>query len=186
MTLLLTGLLGWSFFHLFKSVFPEARKTLDAKLGQLPSKGLFAVLILLSLGAMISGWKGASMDMLYRPASWSAIATSALMALSLLLFTASIIPSRLRLYVRHPQLTGVFLWAVAHLLSNGELRSLVLFAGMGIWALVSMVAINHRDGAWHKPSPAGLKQDLMLVVAAAAVYLGTVFAHPWLSGVSLG
>ena len=38
-------------------------------------------------------------------------------------------------WLRHPMLTGVVVWAVAHLLVNGDVASLVLFGWMGLWAL---------------------------------------------------
>ncbi len=185
MTLLLLGLLGWSFFHLFKSLFPQARAALDDKFGQGAAKGAFSVLILLSLLAIVFGWQMAPANLLYIPAPWTGTAASVLMLLSLLLFVASLLPSRVSCFVRHPQLTAVLLWSVAHLLCSGGLRSAVLFGVMAVWALVSIVAINRRDGAWQKPTAPGLKQDFLLLIATAVVYLLVAYAHPWLSGVAL-
>ena len=42
---------------------------------------------------------------------------------------------------------------MSHLLANGDGRSIVLFGGLGLWAVVAIVAINRRDGAWQKPEP---------------------------------
>ena len=42
---------------------------------------------------------------------------------------------RARGWLRHPMLTGVVVWAVAHLLVNGDVASLVLFGWLGLWAV---------------------------------------------------
>jgi hypothetical protein len=49
------------------------------------------------------------------------------MPLAFILFAASAMATSIKRFVRHPQLTGVLLWALAHLFSNGDGRSLVLF-----------------------------------------------------------
>ncbi len=47
---------------------------------------------------------------------------------------------------------GVVVWAVAHLLVNGDLASLVLFAALGLWALAEMAVINRAEGPWSPPA----------------------------------
>ena len=51
--------------------------------------------------------------------------------------------------IRHPQLTAVKLWAVAHLLVNGDSASLLLFGGLLVWAVLEVVIINKQDGKPH-------------------------------------
>ena len=52
-----------------------------------------------------------------------------LVPIALVLFAAANMPTRIRALVRHPMLLGLLLWAFAHLLANGEVRSVVLFGG---------------------------------------------------------
>jgi uncharacterized membrane protein len=52
--------------------------------------------------------------------------------------------------VRHPQLWGVRLWAIAHLLVNGSLADLILFGGLFVWAQVSVAMINRATPYWDK------------------------------------
>jgi uncharacterized membrane protein len=54
----------------------------------------------------------------------------------------------MRTKLRHPMLTGVILWAVAHLLVNGDLASVILFGGILVWAVVDMVMINRMQRDW--------------------------------------
>ena len=62
--------------------------------------------------------------------------------------------SRVRGWLRNPMLTGVVVWAVAHLLVNGDVASLVLFGWMGLWALADILTIDARDaGRSRRRSP---------------------------------
>ena len=54
---------------------------------------------------------------------------------------------------------------------NGDLASLVLFGGLGLWAIVAIFATNARDGAWAKPAPAPRKKDLILVGITVVLYV---------------
>ena len=69
-----------------------------------------------------------------------------------------------------------------HLLANGESRSIVLFAGMAIWAIAEMLVINRRDGAWKKPAPIPAKNDFFLAGGGIVAYVVVVAAHEWLFG----
>lgn len=50
---------------------------------------------------------------------------------------------------RHPFLWGVALWAIAHLLVNGDAASLVLFGALLVLALAGTVSIDARRRAAH-------------------------------------
>ena len=91
-------------------------------------------------------------------------------------------PSRLKRVLRHPQLTGVFLWAVAHLLLNGDSRSLLLFGTLATWTLVEMLVINRRDGVWVRPEAPPLSTDLATAAVALVVLAVLIWAHPWFTG----
>ena len=100
-----------------------------------------------------------------------------------MLFAASGVASNLKRLVRHPQLTGVLVWTGAHLLSNGEDRLLVLFGGLGLWAIVAIALINRRDGAWEKPERPPLAAELKPLLAAIVVYAVLRLVHSYITGV---
>ena len=141
-------------------------------------------MILGSIGLMVFGWRSTPPSVVYLPPAWATWATNVAVFLGLLLFAASGVPTNLKRLLRHPQLTGLLVWAVGHLLSNGESRSLVLFGGLGAWAVVAMLAINRRDGAWVKPEPVPASAELKPVVGAVVVFAVLFVAHPWIAGVS--
>lgn len=184
MILLILGMLLWSGAHLLPSVARPFRTSLINRLDAQKYQGLFALTILVSLALIIFGWRSTPPVPVYAVPAWGRMAAILLVLPALVLFVASGIPTNIKRIVRHPQLAGVAVWSLGHLFANGESRSLVLFGGMGLWALVAMATINRRDGAWQRPEPTPLSGDLKPVVGAAVVYAVLLFAHPYLTGVS--
>jgi uncharacterized membrane protein len=184
MAWLVLGVLLWSSAHLLPSAGASVRAGWMSRLGEGPYKGLFALTILLSVVLMVLGWRAAEPVHLYAAPGGLRLITNLLMAIALVLFVASGVPTNLKRVLRHPQLTGVATWSVAHLLSNGDSRSLVLFGGIGVWALVAMVCINLRDGAWQKPEPLPMSAEIRPLVGGVVLFAILFFAHPWIAGVS--
>jgi uncharacterized membrane protein len=67
-----------------------------------------------------------------------------------------------------------------HLLANGDLRSLVLFGGIGLWAVIEILSISRRDGAWEKPEPLPFTAEVKPLVAGVVAYAVLTFAHPYI------
>lgn len=186
MNLLTLGVILWALVHLSPSVAPSCKQALVSKAGENGYKGIFTLLVLIALGLIIFGWR--SIDQphyLYTLPLWTRHLGMLLVLLGFILFVASGQPSRIKQYLRHPQLTGLILWAGAHLLINGDSRSLVLFGGLGLWAILEIIFINRRDGEWVKPETPPLGQDIKILVIAVVVYTAVAWAHPWLAGVAI-
>jgi len=151
-------------------------------LGEGGYKGTFSLLLLLSLVLMVIGWRSAQPQTIYLPALSAKLPAIGLVVVGFFLFVISNRPSRLRQWIRHPQLTGVIAWAVAHLLLNGDSRSVVLFGGMALWAALEIVAINRTEGQWIKKPPPPLGTEMVSLAITAVVIGVLVAAHPYLSG----
>ena len=82
-----------------------------------------------------------------------------------------------------PPMAAVILWGVAHLLTNGTNRAIVLFGGLMLWAVLEIVLCNKRDGEWQKPAKAAVKSDVITVVAGVVVFAVVAYFHPNLFGV---
>ena len=65
-----------------------------------------------------------------------------LLVVGFLLFGAEKHPSRINSWVRHPQLSGLLVWSIAHLLVNGDSHSVALFGAMGVWAILEIIFIS--------------------------------------------
>jgi uncharacterized membrane protein len=185
MTLLALGLLLFAGLHLVKSLAPAMRSRLQERLGDNAYKGIFSLLVLASLALIVFGWRSAIPQFVYTPSPALTMPALLLLVLAFLLMVVSTRPSRLRRVVRHPQLSGVALWGIAHLLLNGDSRALLLFGGMTLWAVVEILAINRRDGSWVKPRAPGAAAELVNLLAAAGVVALLVYLHPWLAGVAV-
>ena len=181
MILLFLGLLLWSGVHYVPSLMPAFRAQLVEKFGS-AYRGLFAACIIASIVLMVLGWQSMEPEVIYDPISDAVAVTSSLMLVSLYLFAAAHGPSNIKRFIRHPMLCGVIVWGAAHLIANGDSRSILLFGGMIIWAAVEMWAINNRDKDYEIPEPAPIIKDVIKIVAALVVYTGLVFGHPYFTG----
>jgi uncharacterized membrane protein len=109
----------------------------------------------------------------------------ALILPSIILVVASYIRGRIYAKLKHPMLAGIKLWATAHLLSNGDLGSMILFGSILAWAVIDRISLKHRtDPSGLQIPVGGVRNDVIAVVVGTAVYLalGALF-HPHVVGV---
>ena len=99
-----------------------------------------------------------------------------------MLFAAAKTDNNIKRIVRHPQLTAILVWATGHLLANGDIRSLILFGTMGLWAVAEIVLISRREGPWQKASRVSWSKDLVTVVIGIVVMVIFMFLHPFFTG----
>ena len=185
MSILVLGLTLWVVIHLSPSVFKGARAAIVEKVGLGPYKGLFAFSILISVVLIVLGWRSTLPEDIYVPPAWGRHVTFALVFLTFVLFVAAKRRTNIKRVLRHPQLTGLALWGIGHLFANGDSRSLILFTTLGVWAILEMITINRRDGAWQKPEPVPAKNDVITLIGGFAIYAVLMFVHPYYTGMQL-
>ena len=185
MTLLVLGVLLWSAVHLTTTLRLGFRTILIEKMGAGPYKGMVSFLLLLSIALIVFGWRSAEFVHLYDPPLWNSPLVLVIMFVSFLLFSASRPGSNIRHWIRHPQLSGLIVWAIAHLLANGDSRALVLFGGLGLWALVTMLATNRRDGAWDRPELGSWTRELIGAGITFVLFCVVAFLHPYFTGMQV-
>ncbi len=175
MVLLISGVALWWAAHLFKRVAPERRAALGEK-----GKGLVAVLLVLSVFLMARGYGQADGPVWWGRSPATTGINNLLMLLAFYLYAADGMGTRVTAWIHHPQLTGFSLWAVAHLLVNGDLASFVLFGGLLAWALVEIMLLN-RAGAWkRRTGPFPARKEIMAAVGAVVVMLVVGLIHGWI------
>lgn len=179
MNLLIAGLVLWTVAHFFKRLAPQMRAGMTAKMGN-GSKGVMALLILISVVLMVLGYRAAPVEFVYETPSWARHVNNTLMIISVALLGMGSSKGRARTWLRHPMLMGVIVWSIAHLLVNGDVASIVLFGGMAAWAVASMLLINMQDGAWDKPKAGPAAGDIKWLVISAGVFAVISGLHIWI------
>jgi len=184
MILLLLGVVIWSGVHFIPSLGIGLRQSLIERFGVRTYKIGFALAMVASIVLMVLGWRAMDPVAVYDPPAWAPPITSLAVLAAFILFAAAHAKTNIKRFLRHPQLTGLVVWAVGHLLANGDNRSLILFGGLGLWAIAEIFVINRRDGVWQKPDSVPLTNELMTAAKGLVIFVVVIFAHPYLFGVS--
>ncbi|MDQ2070272.1 NnrU family protein [Natronospira bacteriovora] len=180
MILLIAGLFLIVLIHLLPAM-PAIRSALVERLGEKTYLLLFSLVSVLAVVLLAAGMGRAEYIPLWGELPYGRDLSPLLMAAAVLLVTAAYVPNNLRRLIRNPMLWGVVLWAVAHLLVAGHLAALLLFGGIGGYALY---AIFFRGGRrhWQSAEPRPWPLDLLTVVLAAIIYGALLWLHPRLFG----
>lgn len=175
MTWIVLGLALWWGAHLFKRLAPARRAAMgDA------GKGLATAGILAGVVLMVIGYRGNEASDLWYPPAFLTHVNNLLMLLAFYLYAASGMKTRITGVIRHPQLTAVKTWAVAHLLVNGDWASVVLFGGILAWAVVEVIVINRAEPRPAAPAPASMGKEIGAVIGAVLVMGLVGMVHAWL------
>lgn len=189
MTLLIVGLVLFLGIHSF-SMARGRRAELIGRIGEGPYKGLYSILSLAGIVLIAIGfgyYRANGYIPVWDPPVWTRHLALLLVWLAFICIAAAYLPGRIKTALKHPMLAGVKIWAVAHLLANGDLGSILLFGSILIWAVLARISAKRRDvAAQHggTAAPAGWRNDVLAVVIGTLAYLAFAFwLHPWLIGV---
>ncbi len=187
LAILVIGLVIFIASHVFVTR-REARAALIARIGLLPYRGLFSLVALVALALIVWGF-GRYLHSEYRPVwtppTWMHHVTVALVWPAIVLMTAGYIRGNIYRRLKHPFLAGVKLWALAHLLSNGDLGGIILFASILAWAVFDRISLKRRTDAGAPAIPVGgPRNDVIAVVVGTLIYLALgFFFHPLFIGI---
>lgn len=171
-----SGVLLWSLAHLLKRVAPGWR----ARLGS-AGRPLVAVSIVLSVVLMVLGYQQAEGPLWWGRQSALVGINNLLVLIGFYMISGSIIGARISRFIRHPQLTAIKLWAVAHLLVNGDLASMTLFGGLLIWAVLAVILINRQEEPLVlEQGPIAWALEVGALSAAIVIYGLVGYVHGWL------
>lgn len=175
MAWLILGVLLWVAAHLFKRVLPGVR----ASMGK-AGRGAVALAIVAGIVLMVIGYRSAELEYLYDLPLWVWHLNNLLMLFAVFLMGAGQAKGVVAAKLRHPMLTGVVIWSVAHLLVNGDVPSVILFGGLGLWAIAEMLIINRAEGPWTPPAPGPIRKDLVVAAVSVVLYGLIAGVHYWL------
>ena len=164
------------------------RARLIASMGEGGYKIGYALVSLLGFVLIVWGfaaYRAAGMWEVWTPPTWLKHVTVALMLPAVILVVAAYIRGHIYATIKHPMLSGVKLWAAAHLIANGDLGGIILFGAFLGWAVFDRISLKRRADPGAPPIPVGgWGNDLIAVAVGIVAYLALVFAfHPVVIGI---
>lgn len=185
MAMLIAGILLWSLVHFIPSVTPHLKARWLDLCGSKGYWATFSIIVLLSLVMIVFGWRHTMPSSVYMPLPALKHFAMLLMVIAIILFGAAKHQTRIKRLVRHPQLASVVVWGIAHLMLNGDIRSVILFSSMTMWALLEIYFINRREGEWVKPQAPSWLQELKGLLISAVILIVVVLLHTYIAGVAI-
>jgi uncharacterized membrane protein len=187
-TILVVGLLLFFVAHTFTTLRP-ARAAAIGRLGEGPYKGLYSLVSAAGLVLIVWGfgrYRGAGYVQVWDPPAWLHPVAIVLMWFSFVALAAAYAPpGRIKATLRHPMLLAVKVWALAHLLVNGDLGGILLFGSFLLWAGYDRAALKRRGDAG-APASAATAGDAIALVIGTAAYIAMWWLHPLAIGVPIG
>jgi uncharacterized membrane protein len=191
MSILIAGLALFIVIHLVPTL-PDLRARLVAAIGPMAYKIAFSLISLVGLVLIVKGFGharglGRGNPQLWVPPVWSKHLAWGLMLPSLVLLVASNVPSRIRTATKHPMLLAIKLWALAHLLANGDLAGVVLFGSLLAWVVWDRVSVGRRAALGPLGHRHGTRMaDIAVLAVGIALWAFMLLVgHAWLIGLPL-
>lgn len=81
-------------------------------------------------------------------------------------------------------LVAVKAWALAHLLVNGDLGSLLLFGSLLVWAVYDRIAVKRRGDQGAAGVESFGRNDVIVIVIGTIGYVAILWLHDSIIGVA--
>lgn len=150
MTQLILGLILFLGAHSVRIVANNWRRQTIEAWGEKAFKGVYTVVSLLGFYLLVVGYGEARLQTvaLWNPPTATRHVSVLLMLFASVLLMAAYIPrNHLKMRLGHPMVLSVKVWALAHLLANGNLADVVLFGTFLFWSVFNFKSARARDRA---------------------------------------
>ncbi len=191
MLVLIIGIVVFLGVHSVRIVAPDWARRREASMGEGPYKGVYSIISLIGFVLIVWGYALARQDPV---PIWDPPLALRHIAVGLMLFSFialgifAVPAGRLKPMLKHPMLVAIKIWALAHLLANGDLASIILFGAFLAWAVVDRISVKRRAGTGGGAGvpPAGpVSRDIAALVVGIGLYVVTLlWLHEWLIGMS--
>ena len=188
MSLLIAGLLIFLGIHTFTTL-RELRLAAIDKLGDSGYRIVYSIIAFVGLALIVYGYgvyRAAGYIPVWEPPRGMTHLAMLLMWIAFICVTAAYTPvGKIKATLKHPMLVGVKTWALAHLLVNGDLGSMLLFGAFLAWAVYDRIS-EKRRGADPAVMVAGFTAgDVMALVIGTILYGLFLTFHKQLIGVAV-
>jgi uncharacterized membrane protein len=184
MTLLIIGIAVFLGIHLLPTV-GGLRGRLVGRLGENGYKVLFSLLSIAGFVLLVYGFSRAPVIQVWSPPSWTRWVAIVLMLPAFIFLVAAYVPGQIKARLKHPFLVAIKTWALAHLIANGDLASIILFASFLAYAAYDRITLKRRQetGLITVPATGPARNDVIAVALGTVLYLVfLVWLHPLLIG----
>ena len=184
MTLLIVGIIVFLGIHALP-MNPGLRAALVGRWGETGYKVLFSLLSIAGFVLLVYGFAHAPFVPVWSPPSWTRLVAIVLMLPAFVFLVAAYVPGQIKTRLKHPFLVAIKTWALAHLIANGDLASIVLFGSFLAYAVYDRITLKRRQptSLIGVPGTGGPRNDLIAVVLGVVLYvLFLVWLHPLLIG----
>jgi uncharacterized membrane protein len=168
------------------TTFRETRTGLIERFGFGAYKTVYSVVSLIGFLLIVWGfsrYRAEGLIPLWSPPEWSRYVAIILMWFAFVaLASSNPAPGRIRGWLRHPMLVGIKIWALAHLLANGDAGGLLLFGSFLAWAIFDRIAVKKRGDRGAPRSTSFTRADAISLAIGTLVYVVVLFLHPFLFG----
>lgn len=185
--ILIVGLVLFLGMH-FVTTMRGRRADLIARFGENGYKGLYSVVSAIGIALIFYGfarYRAHEWIELWSPPAWTRHLAALLVLFAMIMLVAAYSRGHIYMTLKHPMLAGVKLWALAHLMANGDLGSLILFGSVLAWAVIDRISLKRRTDPGAPPIPVGgMRNDVIAVLGGIVLFavLGKWF-HPYVIGV---
>ncbi len=183
---LVLGLIVFFVPHVFVTR-RESRARLIARIGEGPYKIAFSVVSAIGIGLIAYGfarYRATEWVNVWYPPVWTRHLALQLNWIAAVCVAAAYIPGNIKRVLKHPMLVGVKVWALAHLIANGDLGSIILFGSILAWAVFDRISLKRRADAVAPVVQGGWPGDIVALVVGTVAYIAIVFLiHPIIIGV---
>jgi len=182
MNFLILGIIIFFIIHLVP--ISPLKKILINKIGENKYKGLFSLISLVGLLFIIYGFSHAHFYPIWEPLPYSKAIALMLMPISIVLLVATNMQTNIKKFTKHPMLIGIIIWSFVHLIANGDLRSILLFASFGLYSLINII-FSKKNSTTNEISNYSSIKDFIAVVIGLIAYMLIILFHNHIAGVAI-
>ncbi|OXS99582.1 NnrU family protein [Notoacmeibacter marinus] len=190
MLVLILGLIVFLGIHSVRIFAPAKVARREAQMGEGPYKGVYSIVSLIGFVLIVWGYgmaQDAPIPIWDPPMALRHLATG-LMLFSFMALGIYMLPAgRLKPMFKHPMLIAIKIWALAHLLANGELASIILFGSFLAWAVADRISVKRRVGTGGGaaiPASGSIGWDVAALIVGIVLYVVMLlWLHEWLIGI---
>lgn len=156
----------------------DIRTRLVGKIGEVGFRIAYAVTSVIAIMMLVQAWEAAVAIPLWSAPAWLRLILAAAMLPAFLFFAAGLLRNPtavggealagqqargIQRITRHPMLWSFALWALVHVIGNGDLASLIFFGTFAISAFLGMPSIDRKLAARAPEAAARLRAETSII-----------------------